>query len=73
MGKRHQAEEERKAREQLDRVFKKLDLNQDGVITIEEFIESCLKVRGRESSAIDRTKDTQSVVSITFVSRQLLD
>lgn len=51
MGKRHQAEEERKAREQLDRVFKKLDLNQDGVITIEEFIESCLKVRvppGRE-------------------------
>lgn len=45
MGKRHHAEEERKAREQLDRVFKKLDLNQDGVITIEEFIESCLKVR----------------------------
>lgn len=45
MGKRHLAEEERKAREQLDRVFKKLDLNQDGVITIEEFIESCLKVR----------------------------
>lgn len=43
MGKRHHAEEERKAREQLDRVFKKLDLNQDGVITIEEFIESCLK------------------------------
>lgn len=28
----------------MDRVFKKLDLNQDGVITIEEFIESCLKV-----------------------------
>lgn len=45
MGRRHHAEEERKAREQLDRVFKKLDLNQDGVITIEEFIESCLKVR----------------------------
>jgi len=44
MGRRHHAEEERKAREQLDRVFKKLDLNQDGVITIEEFIESCLKV-----------------------------
>ncbi|XP_047005048.1 calsenilin [Schistocerca americana] len=36
-------EDERKAREQVDRVFKKLDLNQDGVITIEEFIESCLK------------------------------
>lgn len=47
MGRRHggHVEEERKAREQLDRVFKKLDLNQDGVITIEEFIESCLKVR----------------------------
>ncbi|KAG7202310.1 hypothetical protein KM043_018642 [Ampulex compressa] len=43
MGRRHHAEEDRKAREQLDRVFKKLDLNQDGVITIEEFIESCLK------------------------------
>ncbi|XP_021926564.1 Kv channel-interacting protein 1 isoform X2 [Zootermopsis nevadensis] len=38
-----QVEDDRKAREQVDRVFKKLDLNQDGVITIEEFIESCLK------------------------------
>lgn len=28
---------------QVDRVFKKLDLNQDGVITIEEFLEACLK------------------------------
>lgn len=27
----------------VDRVFKKLDLNQDGVITIEEFLEACLK------------------------------
>ncbi|PNF17748.1 hypothetical protein B7P43_G06905 [Cryptotermes secundus] len=45
MGRRaHQVEDDRKAREQVDRVFKKLDLNQDGVITIEEFIESCLKV-----------------------------
>ncbi|XP_063978527.1 Kv channel-interacting protein 1 isoform X1 [Diachasmimorpha longicaudata] len=43
MGRKHPAEEERKAREQLDRVFEKLDLNHDGVITIEEFIESCLK------------------------------
>ncbi|CAF4939920.1 unnamed protein product [Pieris macdunnoughi] len=32
-----------KAAEQVDRVFRKLDLNQDGVITIEEFLESCLK------------------------------
>lgn len=38
-----QVEEDRKAREQTDRVFRKLDLNQDGVITIEEFMESCLK------------------------------
>ena len=44
MGRKHPAEEEKKAREQLDRVFEKLDLNHDGVITIEEFIESCLKV-----------------------------
>ncbi|KAF7407258.1 hypothetical protein HZH66_001795 [Vespula vulgaris] len=53
MGRRHHAEEERKAREQLDRVFKKLDLNQDGVITIEEFIESCLKVRQKEEKSED--------------------
>ena len=39
-----QLEDDRRARDQVDRVFKKLDLNQDGVITIEEFIESCLKV-----------------------------
>lgn len=44
MGRRaHQVEDDRKAREQVDRVFRKLDLNQDGVITIEEFMESCLK------------------------------
>ncbi|KOB65842.1 Uncharacterized protein OBRU01_22249, partial [Operophtera brumata] len=27
----------------VEKVFRKLDLNQDGVITIEEFLESCLK------------------------------
>lgn len=44
MGRRaHQVEDDRKARDQIDRVFRKLDLNQDGVITIEEFMESCLK------------------------------
>ncbi|KAJ8665017.1 hypothetical protein QAD02_006679 [Eretmocerus hayati] len=43
MGRKHREVEERMAREQLDRVFRKLDLNQDGVITIEEFMESCLK------------------------------
>lgn len=45
MGRKHPADEERKAKDQLDRVFTKLDLNQDGVVTIEEFMESCLKVR----------------------------
>lgn len=35
---------DRKTRNQVDTVFRKLDLNQDGVITLEEFIESCLKV-----------------------------
>lgn len=44
MGRRpHQPEDDRKAREQVDRVFRKFDLNQDGVITIEEFLEACLK------------------------------
>ncbi|XP_046688472.1 Kv channel-interacting protein 1 [Homalodisca vitripennis] len=44
MGRRsHQVEEDRKAREHVDFVFRKLDINQDGVITLEEFIESCLK------------------------------
>lgn len=28
---------------QIDRVFHKYDLNQDGVITLEEFLEACLK------------------------------
>lgn len=28
---------------QAQRVFQKLDLNQDGVITIEEFLEACLR------------------------------
>lgn len=28
---------------QVDRVFRKLDLNQDGIITMEEFLEACLK------------------------------
>ena len=46
MGRRpqHHVEDDRRARDQIDRVFRKLDLNQDGVITLEEFIESCLKV-----------------------------
>ena len=28
----------------IDRVFQKMDLNQDGIVTKEEFIQSCLKV-----------------------------
>ncbi|EEB18431.1 Kv channel-interacting protein, putative [Pediculus humanus corporis] len=47
MGRRpHQIDDDRKARDQIDRVFRKLDLNQDGVITLEEFMESCLKDDG---------------------------
>lgn len=44
MGKRpNHPDFDRKAREQVDHVFRKFDLNQDGVITIEEFLEICLK------------------------------
>lgn len=43
MGKKCQGVGDRKTRNQVDTVFRKLDLNQDGVITLEEFIESCLK------------------------------
>lgn len=42
MGRRH-LDDDRKAREQAIRVFDKMDLNKDGIITIEEFMESCLK------------------------------
>ncbi|XP_025422786.1 Kv channel-interacting protein 4 isoform X2 [Sipha flava] len=43
MGKRPQGRGTVKSKDQTDMVFKKLDINQDGVITFEEFIESCLK------------------------------
>lgn len=43
MGKRPNLDNDQKARDQVDRVFRKFDLNQDGVITIEEFLEICLK------------------------------
>lgn len=44
MGRRaNQLEDDRKAREQVETVFQKFDLNADGVITIEEFLETCLK------------------------------
>lgn len=43
---------------QVDRVFRKYDLNQDGVITLEEFLEACLK----DSLIIDSIQmfDTQA-------------
>lgn len=31
------------ARDHANRVFQKLDLNQDGIVTFDEFIETCLK------------------------------
>lgn len=44
MGRRsHQIEDDKKARDQIDRAFRKLDLNQDGIITVEEFLEACLR------------------------------
>uniref|UniRef100_A0A8D8LSE4 Kv channel-interacting protein 1 n=2 Tax=Cacopsylla melanoneura TaxID=428564 RepID=A0A8D8LSE4_9HEMI len=43
MGRKNQTDAARKAKEQIDYVFRKLDLNDDGVVTLEEFIESCLK------------------------------
>ncbi|VVC33221.1 EF-Hand 1, calcium-binding site,EF-hand domain pair,EF-hand domain [Cinara cedri] len=43
MGKRPQGRGSTKSKDQTDMVFQKLDINQDGVITFEEFIESCLK------------------------------
>ncbi|XP_015368903.1 PREDICTED: Kv channel-interacting protein 4 [Diuraphis noxia] len=43
MGKRPQGRGSTKSKDHTDMVFQKLDMNQDGVITFEEFIESCLK------------------------------
>lgn len=51
-----QMDDDRKCREQVDRVFRKLDLNQDGVITIEEFMESCLKVSPRRRGEMQALK-----------------
>lgn len=41
-----------KSKDQTDMVFQKLDINQDGVITFEEFIESCLKVSVRRRKGV---------------------
>ncbi|KAF2361201.1 EF-hand domain [Trinorchestia longiramus] len=37
--------EDKQTRDHVERLFKKLDLNGDGVITIDEFVQSCLQVR----------------------------
>ncbi|XP_050543944.1 Kv channel-interacting protein 4 [Daktulosphaira vitifoliae] len=50
MGKRPQGRSNSKSKDQTDMVFQKLDINQDGVITFEEFIESCLKDEGITNS-----------------------
>ena len=34
----------RQLRDNLEMAFNKLDTNQDGVLTLEEFVDSCLKV-----------------------------
>jgi len=36
--------DDRKAREHVDRIFAKFDTNEDGIVTIEEFLDFCLKV-----------------------------
>ena len=36
--------EDKQTREHVERLFKKLDLNGDGVITVDEFVQSCLEV-----------------------------
>ncbi|KAK8390631.1 hypothetical protein O3P69_010375 [Scylla paramamosain] len=38
--------EDKQTREHVERLFKKLDLNGDGVVTIDEFIQSCMQVSG---------------------------
>ncbi|ODM99952.1 Kv channel-interacting protein 1 [Orchesella cincta] len=35
--------EDRKTRDHVDKIFSKFDVNRDGIVTIEEFLESCLK------------------------------
>lgn len=80
MGRNHHELDDKKARDQVDRVFKKLDLNQDGVITIEEFLEACLKddivtkslqmfdtgLWWRSSSLKQRSKDSDNISLINL-------
>ncbi|XP_023215757.1 Kv channel-interacting protein 4 [Centruroides vittatus] len=35
--------DEKSLREHVDRIFQKMDINKDGVVTIDEFMEICLK------------------------------
>jgi len=35
--------EENSSCDHVDRVFERLDLNNDGIITVEEFLDSCMK------------------------------
>ncbi|XP_066964394.1 calsenilin isoform X2 [Macrobrachium rosenbergii] len=39
----HAGVEDKQTREHVERLFKKLDLNGDGVVTIDEFIQSCMQ------------------------------
>ncbi|CAG2170948.1 unnamed protein product [Oppiella nova] len=36
--------EENTSRDHVERVFQKLDLNKDGFVTVDQFLDSCLKV-----------------------------
>lgn len=41
--------EEHTTREHVERVFNRLDLNKDGVVTIDEFMDSCTKVDTKDA------------------------
>lgn len=49
--------EEHTTREHVERVFNRLDLNKDGVVTIDEFMDSCTKVTTQIHSPRDITSN----------------
>ena len=42
--------EERRIREHSEKIFARLDRQGTGVVTVEQFVEACLKVRGRDQA-----------------------
>ncbi|GIY91240.1 kv channel-interacting protein 4 [Caerostris darwini] len=59
--------EDHTTRDHVDRVFQKLDLNKDGVVTIEEFLDSCQRVKGYEKRCInDLHQYSDNVVKLSY-------